>query len=217
MTDKKYQMLGIIGRFKPFHNGGFSLLESACKNSKHVIIGIGSSNKHNIRNPFTAKETKEMIKLALKEFSNYDFVYIPDFAQIHDFEDGYKWKEYVLEKFGKLDCLISGNGFVREQLKDDYKLLYPYEIIPEEKRFNIRATDVRIEIARFGDWKKLVPSAVSLYLENNGLIERFRNEFGLRTLANVSNYNNTMADAFIEQYNIRMKMEKSKELYHQII
>jgi len=179
--------VGLIGRFKPLHNGGYIMLEAACEQAESVTIGIGSSNKYNLRNPFTGKESEEMICSALKpKFSNYQIVHIPDFAHMPQYRDGQKWRGYVLETFGKLNYFISSNDYVANLLKNDYKIIHPSEIIPAEKQIPLRATEVRYEIAKFGNWKELVPKAVALYLEKNFLIDRFRKEFGIETIAQLA-------------------------------
>jgi hypothetical protein len=38
-------------------------------------------------------------------------------------------------------------------------------------------------MARGEDWRALVPPAIAGYLDRNGLVDRFRREFGLATLA----------------------------------
>ena len=63
--NKQLGRVGLVGRFKPLHIGGFNLLDEACKKSDYVIIGIGSVNKYNSRNPFTPVETRQMIQRAL--------------------------------------------------------------------------------------------------------------------------------------------------------
>jgi cytidyltransferase-like protein len=196
--------IGFVGRFKPLHNGGYVLLEEACKQAEHVLIGIGSSNKYNVRNPFTAQESEGMIRAALSNFSNLQTLYVPDFAQIPGNEDGQEWREYVKKEFGALDYFVSGNEFVRGLLRHDYRLLHPYEIISEEKRVKLMATEVRVEIARYGNWKKMVPEKVAAYLEDRGIIERFRREFGIQTLAFLLDDTNSMGDACIEQLHARM-------------
>lgn len=186
MDDKPKPLgkIGLVGRFKPLHLGGYRLLEAACQQADKVVIGIGSANKYNLRNPFTAEESEAMINASLKNrFSNYQTVQIPDFAQIPEYSDGQRWKEYIRENFGSLDYFVSGNDYVRDLLKDSYPLLYPGEIVPRENWIKLRATQVRYEMARFGDWKALVPPEVAFYLKDNGIVERFRDEFGLQTLA----------------------------------
>jgi len=179
----KYKKIGIVGRFKPLHLGGASLLSSACENADEVIIGIGSSNKYNVRNPFTAEESKEMIDEFLKKkYSNYNIIFVPDFGHLVGCEDGQKWKEYVFEKFGQVEVFVSGNDFVKNLLKEKYKVLNPEEIIPKDKSIKLRASLVRNQMAKGEDWESLVPSEVADYLIKHKLVERFNEEFGKETL-----------------------------------
>jgi nicotinamide mononucleotide adenylyltransferase len=151
-----------------------------------VVIGLGSCNKYNLRNPFTAEESREMIDAFLsKRFSNYSFIEIPDFAHIPAYSDGRKWKEYVTGHYGSLDCFVSGNDYVNSLLDDVYRVMWPGDIVPPERRVWAKGTQVRLEIARFGDWRSFVPDETAEYLESNGLIQRFRKEFGLETLAHL--------------------------------
>jgi len=184
---KELGLVGLIGRWKPLHNAGAVILETLCEKAEHVIIGIGSCNKYNLRNPFTAEESKEMIDAVLgRKYSNYSFVFIPDFAHIPEYRDGKKWKQYLIEQYGKLDCFVSGNEYVYELLKDDYNVIHPAELIPPEKQIKLKATQVRVEIAKNGNWKSLVPEPVVEYLEKNKLVARFRKEFGLAALASLA-------------------------------
>ena len=180
----KIGRVGLIARFKPLHNGGALMLESVCEKAYHVVIGIGSSNKYNARNPFTVDESKEMIDRFLAgRFSNYSFVSVPDFGHIPEYSDGQKWREYILENYGELDHFITSNDYVRKLLEKDYDIIHPASLIPKEKQFMLRATQVRVEIARDGNWKDLVPEKVAEYLEEKALVGRFRKEFGLETIA----------------------------------
>ena len=170
--------IGIVGRFKPLHNGGALLLETLCKQADKVIIGIGSSNKYNARNPFTAKESEEMIRLTIN--GNYEIIFVPDFAHIPGYEDGQKWRQYIKEHFGKLDHFASGNPYVSKLLEGDYDIIDTSTLVPAIKQ--TRATEVRVEMAKNGDWQRLVPKQVADYIFKNKLDERFRKEFGTETL-----------------------------------
>jgi len=194
--------LGFVGRFKPLHNGGLVMLEELCKKADDLLIGIGSCNKYNLRNPFTADESAEMIELVLSQkFSNYHVVQIPDFAQIPEYQDGQKWKQYVLEKFGSLDYFVSSNEFVRALLQDSYRIIHPAELIPKEKLQKIKSTQVRVEMAKYGNWKDFVPEKVARYLEENGIVERFRKEFGLQTLSLLSEYDDCNKESLEDEKN----------------
>lgn len=180
---KKLGVIGLIGRFRPLHNGGALLLEHACKSAKKVIIGIGSANKYDSRNPFTPEETKEMIDSFLgKRFHNYTISFIPDYGHLYGAEGGKLWRDHVVREFGTLDYFLTGNAYVKELLKRDYKIVDPLEIIPKEKQHEIRATMVRTAMAEHEDWEHLVPKEVADYLNKKKLVERFRKEFAKEML-----------------------------------
>lgn len=164
----KYGRAGIIGRFKPFHNGHFELLKNVCESSETVLIGIGSSNCYNASNPFTPAETKDMIMRALP-YDNFVFLDVPDF------NDGEKWVDYVLGVFGNLDVFVTGNEYVGHLLSGKYKLVHACELT---RQCPISATQIRVAIARNEPWSHLVPKKVADYLVKKGLDERLRKEFG---------------------------------------
>jgi nicotinamide mononucleotide adenylyltransferase len=181
---KLYSKVGVVGRFRPLHNGSATMLESLCEISEHLVIGIGSINRYNERNPFTAEEVKAMIDSFLSvKFTNYSFRFIPDFGHIPEFKDGKRWKQEIISQLGKLDLFVSGNDYVRQLLSDVYICKHPVEFIPLEKRIPLSGTDVRIEMAKNSNWQNLVPKEVSEYLQSHSLDERFRREFGLYTLS----------------------------------
>lgn len=178
MTPKRFQRIGLVARFKPLHHGQAAMLEAVCQSAEHVLIGIGSCNRYNLRNPFTVYETQEMLYHFLeKRATNYSILFVPDL------DDGPRWKEQIAQLYGPLDAFITANDYVKSLLEPDYTVIHPATFVPKDKQTPLCATEVREEIARFGDWKALVPAEVSEYLEKAGLIERFRAEFGLETLA----------------------------------
>jgi cytidyltransferase-like protein len=198
---KKFHKLGVIGRFKPLHNGGALLLETLCQSAEHVIIGIGSCNKYNRRNPFTAEETKDMLEAYLSlRFKNYELVFVPDYAHIPEYKDGQKWRQEAAKQFQGIDAFVTGNDWVAELLKKEYCIISPAGLIREEKRIVLHATLVRIEMARKGNWQKYVPEEIAKYIQEKGLDERFRKEFGRETLAKADNKDYTKPeDAWAER------------------
>ena len=189
---RKFRKLGVIGRFKPLHNGAYSMLETLCENTEQLIVGIGSSNKYNLRNPFTPEESEAMINSALADrFSNYKIVHVPDFAHIPKYADGKKWRNFVIEKFGDLDAFVTSNEYIRNLLGERYEIVHPTILIPKEKQIKLRATEVRFRIASYNDsWKDLVPKKVADYLEKEKLVDRFREDFGLQTMAYIASGHN---------------------------
>ncbi len=180
---KRFYSLGLIGRFKPLHNGAALMLDAVCDQAEEVKIGIGSSNKYNLRNPFTAEETEKMIRAYLSpRHGNFEIIHVPDFAHVPEYADGQQWRRYVRDHFGTLDAFVSGNDYVRNLLKEEYKIMDPADLISVEKYLRMRATEVRVEMARLGSWRNLVPQEVAAYLTENNLVDRFCREFGAQAL-----------------------------------
>ena len=177
MPAKKYSRIGMIARWKPVHLGHAAILRALCESGEAAFIGIGSSNRYNARNPFTFDETRDMIQLALAEFSNYQIIPVPDL------DDGPRWRVMVKDLFGELDVFATANPYVASLLRDDYRVIPPVELIPLRERVPAEGSDVRRAMARGDDWESLVPNVIAEYIKSNRLDQRFREEFGLETLA----------------------------------
>jgi len=174
---------GFVGRFKPLHEGAARALDALCEQASEAIIGIGSANKYNQRNPFTANEVRGMLDAYLApRHTNYRIIEIPDFAHLPGMSDGAPWATHVRDAYGTLDTFVTGNPFVQRLLTPTYNIIHPSNIIEREKWIRLRATDVRIAMARGDGWEGLVPVEVATYLKERKLDERFRAEFGLATL-----------------------------------
>ncbi|MBR9703450.1 hypothetical protein GOV10_05395 [Candidatus Woesearchaeota archaeon] len=170
----------MVGRFRPPHLGAVKMLEILCKYSREVVIGIGSANKYDVRNPFTAAETKEMLDYVLgPQFTNYRVVLIDDYGHCAGGEDGHLWREAVKETMGELDYFISGNPYVQSLLKDYYEIVNSLDVVRE---FYVpivtKGSAVRSSIAKGGwDWQSSVPPAVSEYITSRGLDKRLQRDF----------------------------------------
>ncbi len=175
LDDKK--KIGMIARWRPVHLGHQAIFRALCLSGGDVLIGIGSSNRYNARNPFTFEETRDMIQLVLAEFSNYQISAVPDL------DDGPRWRAMVKDLFGALDLFVTENPYVMNLLKDDYRVIRPVELIPPQERVPADGSGVRRAMARGEDWESLIPPVVAEYIKSNRLDVRFREEFGLETLA----------------------------------
>lgn len=169
--------LAMVARWKPVHLGHAAILEALCDRADHALIGIGSSNRYDVRNPFTADETAAMIVSVLEGRTNYTLVRVPDL------DHGPRWRRMILDLMGPLDLFVTENGWVVELLRGDYPVVHPVKLVPPERRVAVDGTMVRRAMARGEDWRRLVPPKIASHLEERGLVERFRREFGLATLA----------------------------------
>lgn len=168
----------MIARWKPVHLGHAAILRALRGYAEHVFIGIGSSNRYNLRNPFTLEETKDMLRLVLDEQdASYTLIPVPDL------DDGPRWRLMVKDIFGELDLFVTDNPYVANLLRADYRVVRPVELIPRAEHIRVDGTTVRGIMARGEGWESLVPERVAEYIKFNQLDVRFRKEFGLEMLA----------------------------------
>ena len=164
--------IAMIARWKPGHLGHAAVLEALADRADHAIVGIGSPNKYDASNPFTADETASMIRLVLDGRDNVELVEVPDLGH------GPRWRAMVVGMFGTLDLFATANGYVRSLLEHDYRVVHPVWLIAPERRVAVNGTMVRRLMARSEQWRALVPPVIAGYLDANGLVERFRSELG---------------------------------------
>ncbi len=178
-----FKRIAMIARWKPVHLGQAAVLRALCSRAEEVLIGVGSSNRYNARNPFTFEETEAMLRLVLgdrdaaQESAEYAIIAIPDL------DDGPRWKAMVREMLGELDIFVTDNPYVANLLKDDYRLMRPVEFLFPSEHVRIDGSTLRAMMAKGERWQEWVPEQVARYIEENKLEERFRREFGLETLA----------------------------------
>lgn len=175
-TDR-FERLGMVARWRPLHLGQTPVLRALCQRADQALIGIGSSNRYDLRNPFTLEETKDMIRLALAGRDNYSLIPVPDL------DDGPRWRKMILDLFGPLDLFVTDNPYVASLLAADYNLIKPVELVPAEERVAIEGAMVRRQMAQGDGWQTLVPPEIADYITTRQLDQRFRREFGLQTLA----------------------------------
>lgn len=169
--------IGIVARWQPVHLGHAPVLRALCDGAGQALIGIGSSNRVDYRNPFTLDERIDMIRLMLGDRRNYALIPVPDV------DDGPRWRARVIQLFGALDVFVTDNPYVASLLAGDYPIIKPVELVPEDEKIPIDGRMVRREMARGDAWPELVPKAIADYITTRRLDERFRREFGLQTLA----------------------------------
>jgi nicotinamide-nucleotide adenylyltransferase len=177
MFEPQYAHIGMIARWRPVHKGQKAVLRALCCSAGYVLLGIGSSNRYNARNPFTLAETEDMLHLVLEEYDNYRIIPVPDL------DDGPCWRAMVLDLFGALDVFVTDNPYVASLLKEDYHLMRPVDLVPPRERIRVDGSMIRVAMARGERWQDGVPAKIARYIEENALDARFRREFGLETLA----------------------------------
>ena len=165
----------MIARWRPVHLGHAAVLEALLDRADHLIIGIGSANRVDLRNPWSAAEVEQMLRRVVGDRA--------EIVPVDDLGDGPRWAEMVVGMFAPLDLFVTANPWVWSLLQDTWTLCHPVHLVPVARRLPLDGTAVRREMARGGDWARLVPPAVADWLETSGSVARFRRQYGLQTLA----------------------------------
>lgn len=140
-SNKPYDLLVLIGRFQPFHNSHYQIVQLALAKAEHVLILIGSTNQaRSPKNPFTGREREVMIQAAFPEQSErLHTAFVKDFYQ----ED--LWLRAVQEQIAQLG--IGPETGIIGHSKDEssyYLKAFPQWPLVEVENFEGRsATDLR--------------------------------------------------------------------------
>jgi len=162
----------IFGRFQPFHKGHLAITKWARDQGFDEIVflvGMASEN-YTPRNPFTAGERIEMIRLSLRD----EGLPVEDFitATIRTLETSIGSVYYVLSYVPRVDAILTRNPVIGKIFLDaGIEVVRP----PEFRRDEWRGENIRRWMAR-GDprWIEAVtPSTAEFILEIGG-IERLR-------------------------------------------
>lgn len=169
--------IAMIARWKPVHLGHAAVLHALLDRAESVVIGVGSANRYDLDNPFTAEETARMIDATLDGRGGYSIV------RVDDVGDGPRWAEAVAGLLGPVDYYVTANAYVRSLLMGRYTVVHPVALLDPSRRVRLDGTAVRRALAGGGDWRAMVPPAVAALLEREGWAERFAREFGEATRA----------------------------------
>ncbi|HET89761.1 MAG TPA: hypothetical protein ENN99_03340 [Chloroflexi bacterium] len=169
--------IGMVARWQPVHQSHVPVLRALCDRADHALIGSGSANQRDARNPFSLPERTDMLRLALTGRDNYTLIPVPDL------DDGPRWRALVIQLFGPLDLFVTANPYVASLLCADYPIVRPVALVPEPARVAVEGAMVRRAMAQGDGWRDLVPAEVASYIASWRLDDRFRREFGLYTLA----------------------------------
>jgi nicotinamide-nucleotide adenylyltransferase len=124
-----------------------------------VLIGIAAAaDDHTLDNPFTAEERNEMAIRALEEAGVHPFRII----DIPDIHNPPVWARYVVSLCPPFDVVVAHNETTLDLFRDigyQVRKATPYD------RETHSGTRVRQLMAEGGDWERLVPPAVAVYLK----------------------------------------------------
>jgi nicotinamide-nucleotide adenylyltransferase len=170
---KRLRRALLFGRFQPFHRGHVGIarwaLEEVGFDEIVFLVGMASEN-YTPRNPFTAGERIEMIRLSLKdEGLPLDRAVT---ATIHTLETSIGSVHYVLSYVPRVEVILTRNPVISRIFMDaGIKVMQP----PLFNRDEWRGEVIREKIAR-GDesWRKAVTPSTAEFIEEIGGVERIR-------------------------------------------
>ena len=159
----------LIGRFQPFHLGHLDAVLFGLSRVENLFICIGSSNKSNERkNPFSAKERREMIVTSI-EPSMADRIKIFDVPDVGDHE---KWTFEIDKIVPKYDVVFTNDEFTKT-LFEKRKIGVISVVLKDREKFS--GTNIRNLIAYDRNWRDLVPQGTRNVLDNINAKERLQN------------------------------------------
>ena len=159
----------LIGRFQPFHLGHLDAVLFGLSRTENLFIGIGSSNKSNeSRNPFSAKERREMITSSI-EPSMAERIKIFDIPDVGDHE---KWAFEIDKIVPKHDVVFTNDEFTQTLFEKREMNVVPV-VLKDREKFS--GTNIRNLITEDKNWRDLVPQGTRNVLDSINAKERLKN------------------------------------------
>ena len=159
----------LVGRFQPLHKGHVKAIQFARNNSDKLYIIVGSAEKSNQkRNPFSFKERKRMIELAINEKKLQDNISI---VPINDANNHTEWIASIKNTIREYNIIFT-NDELTEKLfkKEETKVIN----VPLLDRNILSATEVRKRLELDKEWKSLVIPEIANYLTEINAVERMK-------------------------------------------
>lgn len=165
---KKYRVGLVIGRFQPFHLGHKYLIEKALELCDKIIIGIGSPNVTDEKNPYSLNVRTGFIKRFLKEenleSSVIKIVSIPD---VPDDEEWFMLAQKAIHSTSSgpsadVDVEIGDNAWTNGIYKSHG---IPVVQVGFHKRHLLEGTKIRRNMKEKKPWKRRVPKYLHPHLE----------------------------------------------------
>ena len=162
----------MTGRFQPFHSGHLTLAKQILEECDELLIVVGSAQFNFIeKDPFTAGERILMIHEALREAKvDLSKCYI---IPVPNDENNGRWIAYLKTMSPAFDVLYSGNDYVKYLvISQEPRLKVKSPKFAKKKEYN--GSNIRLLMITGGQWKRLVPPAVSKVIDQINGVERLK-------------------------------------------
>lgn len=160
-----------FGRFQPFHLGHLHVAGEILKKFDEIVFLIGmSSESHTERNPFTAGERIEMIRLAMNE-AGYPLSKVIT-ANLHTMEIHIASAHHVVYASPKAEAIYVGNPIMARIFKEaGFNVVVPTPYRREIYNGSLIRAYMK---ANSQKWKELVSKDVAEFIESINGPERVR-------------------------------------------
>ncbi len=170
-----FDFLVFIGRFQPFHNGHFHVLQTALTQAEHVIVLVGSSYQaRDSRNPWTFAEREAQILSALSAEQGERLIILP---LLDDLYNDQNWVSRVQQsvhgvtcrfppKIGRQTPRIGLIGYSKDESSYYLSLFPQWESMNVAAQDNLSSTPIREQFFLHDQISTDLPDAVQHYLDN---------------------------------------------------
>lgn len=151
---KKKETQGlIVGRFQPFHNGHIKLIQYALSKVDVLHVVIGSPNRNDEKNPYSAQLRETMIEKSLtkEELKRIRISYV------EDMNNDSLWLENLASKFADCELIFSSDEKMSQLYKTNEKLKEKVVTIPQDQREDLSGTNIRNLLRDGKDISNLIP------------------------------------------------------------
>lgn len=156
----KYSTALVVGRFQPFHQGHWYLLQQALSVADTIVIAVGSSNVQNEDNPLTYEQRVEMLKLVLKQEKIEDRV--KKIVPSPDFPEDEIWTTTLIQNAGEFEVALGNNDWTNSVLADAGYNVLPVPFLDRER---YQGQYIRALFRSGGNWRARVPVYLYDFLE----------------------------------------------------
>ena len=169
---KGYNRLVVPGRFQPPHFGHLYTIKYALSLAREVIVVIGSAQESfTIRNPLTAGERFELLRIMLREELSPSDVMRVLLVPVQDINMNKVWVQYLRMLLPRFEGVVSGNPLVLELFRDmGLAAIKP----PMYKPDVCKGSRIRSNAIKGLEWRECIPKSILGELEKLDFEGRLR-------------------------------------------
>jgi nicotinamide-nucleotide adenylyltransferase len=108
---QRFERALVVGRFQPIHYGHILLIKHAALIADTVIIGIGSANVRDMKNPWSPQERKMLMEHHLEQEAGLKDS-VEGVVFVNDYMNDALWFDEAVRRAGEVDAVVGNNDWV---------------------------------------------------------------------------------------------------------